>query len=190
MTMIFGDYSDIEDSQEYLTINFSPNQLSIQERWRNNGLSADFLSDYWSTFIPVDDYSSQKKAKYTKNIVGYIANELLENAMKFHCGVSNLPISISVHLFPDEFIFLMKNCADTLVVERFQEYIRTLLSGNIEELYLRQLESNAQETEHTTSRMGFLTMMHDYQAKIAWKFSPIAESPSCQLVCTMVRLAL
>jgi hypothetical protein len=76
--MIFGDYYDIEDSQEYLTINFSPNRLSIQDRWRNNGLSADFLADYWSTFFPADDSLVQGTSKHARNIVGYIANELLE----------------------------------------------------------------------------------------------------------------
>lgn len=191
MIMTFGDYSDIEASQEYLTINFSPNRLSIKDRWRNNGLSADFLADYWSTFFPADGYSTQKNAQHIKNIVGYIANELLENGMKFHCEISHFPISISIHLFPDELIFYMKNCVDAPEAERFQEYIQSLLSENLEELYLRQLENNAQEVEHTTSRMGFLTMMHDYQAKLAWKFKATPEvSSNQQQVCTMVRLAL
>lgn len=190
MTMIFGDYYDIEDSQEYLTINFSPNQLSIQDRWRNNGLSADFLADYWSTFLPADDSVAKKKSIHTKNIVGYIANELLENAMKFHCTDANSPISISIHLFPDGLIFYMGNCVEESIAERFQDYIRVLLSENIEDLYLRQLENNAKDPDHTTSRMGFLTMMHDYQAKVGWKFIAIPDCQSRQQVSTMVRLTL
>ena len=190
MTMIFGDYFEIEDSQEYLTIHFSPNRLSIQDRWRNNGLSADFLADYWSTFIPVDDNVAQSKAKHARNIIGYVANELLENAMKFHCTTSSQPISISVHLFPDELIFYMQNCVGEQVAKRFQEYIRVLLSEDIDQLYLRQLESNAQDPNHETSQMGFLTMIHDYQAKIAWKFSRLPEEPPAQQASTMVRLTL
>lgn len=190
MARIFGEYFDIDTSQEYLTINFSPNRLSITNRWRNNGLSADFLADYWSTFFPSDDYSSQKNAMHIKNIVGYIANELLENGMKFHCKTSDLPISISIHLFPDELILYMKNCVDATASERFQAYITMILNEDIEELYLRQLENNAQETEHTTSQMGFLTMVHDYQASLAWKFEPLSEPHGAQQVSTMVRLML
>jgi hypothetical protein len=87
-------------------------------------------------------------------------------------------------------IFYMGNCLGNPDAEGFQEYIRTLLSENVEELYLRQLENNAKEWDHATSRMGFLTMMHDYHAKIAWKFSPIPDEPLCQQVSIMVRLTL
>ena len=190
MTTVFGNYADFEHSQEYLNLSFSPNRLSIQDRWRNNGLSADFLADYWSTFLPANDSVESNKSRHTKNIVGYVANELLENAMKFHYQVSKRPISICVHLFPHEFIFYMENCVDESSAKRFQEYIRILLAGNVEELYLRQLENNAKDPNHTVSRMGFLTMMYDYQAKIAWKFSQISENPSFQQVSTMVRLTL
>jgi hypothetical protein len=37
-----------DDQGEYLKIGFSPTSIPIQQRWRNNGLSANFLADYLS----------------------------------------------------------------------------------------------------------------------------------------------
>ena len=52
MAQIFGDYVNGKSSgeSEVLIINFSPTSIPLQHRWRNNGLSADFLADYLSTF--------------------------------------------------------------------------------------------------------------------------------------------
>ena len=53
MTRIFGDFTERKDDHgEHLEIGFSPTSIPIQQRWRNNGLSADFLADYLSTFFP------------------------------------------------------------------------------------------------------------------------------------------
>ena len=81
MTQIFGDFKEMENSRhEYLKISFSPTSRPLQQRWRNNGLSADFLADYLSTFFPGEDSSSQERQAEIKDAVNFIANELLENA--------------------------------------------------------------------------------------------------------------
>lgn len=190
MTKLFGKYTDATDCQEYLMLKFSPHQFSIHDRWRNNGLSADFLADYWTTFFPAKDPSSLRKQAHVKNALSYIANELLENTMKFHCEKSEKPISITLHLFPDKLLFYVTNCAEPAVVNRFQEYISALLAGDLEELYLGQLEANAKDDTHSTSRMGYLTMMHDYEAELGWKFEPSPEHPEQQQVTTMVLLPI
>ena len=84
MIRIFGDFIERKDDDgEYLKIGFSPTSIPIQQRWRNNGLSADFLADYLSTFFPGDDRAVAECQAEFKSAVSYIANELLENAMKF-----------------------------------------------------------------------------------------------------------
>ena len=42
MFKTFGNFFEMGDTQEYLIISFSSAMLSIQDRWRNNSLSADF----------------------------------------------------------------------------------------------------------------------------------------------------
>ena len=89
MTQIFGHFiEELPKQEEYLTIGFSPSSLSLKKRWKNNGLSADFIADYFKMFFisnQVDDEGMNNSILIDNlwNMVKYIANELLENAMKF-----------------------------------------------------------------------------------------------------------
>src|SRR5215510_16471951 len=84
MTQIFGKFIERqEENGEYLKIGFSPTSIPIQQRWHNNGLSADFLADYLSTFFPGDTHAAAERQAKLKSAISYVANELLENAMKF-----------------------------------------------------------------------------------------------------------
>jgi len=194
MMRLFGKYADANDCQEYLTLKFSPQQFSIKDRWRNNGLSADFLADYWTTFFPAKDPSSLRKQTHIKSALSYIANELLENTMKFHCEDSPNPISITLYLFQEKLLFYVTNCAEPDVAERFETYIETLLAaleaGQLEQLYLSTLEANAKDDTHSRSGMGYLTMMHDYEAELSWRFETSSEHPDRQKITTMVLLPI
>lgn len=57
-----------------------------QQRWRNNGISANFVADHLATFLPADDVSeiNQANQAVARDAISYVANELLENAMKFN----------------------------------------------------------------------------------------------------------
>ena len=75
MAQIFGHFIDRQDADgEYLKLGFSPTSMPIQQRWRNNGLSADFLADYLSTFFPGEDTASAERQVEIKGAVSYIAN--------------------------------------------------------------------------------------------------------------------
>ena len=53
---IYGDFQDdIPDSEQFLVISFSPSSIPLKQRWRNNGLSADFVADYLTTFFPINE---------------------------------------------------------------------------------------------------------------------------------------
>ena len=59
MEQKLGNFIDPQEKQgEYLKIGFHPTSIPLQQRWRNNGLSADFLAGYMSTFFPGDDQAS------------------------------------------------------------------------------------------------------------------------------------
>ena len=51
MSDLFGDFVEIGPATEFLILSFSSSSLPVQERWRNNSLSADFLANYWETFL-------------------------------------------------------------------------------------------------------------------------------------------
>ncbi len=189
MEQIFGDFIEQQDSEEYLLVRFSPTSLPLQQRWRNSGLSADFLAEYWATFFPAHDVPSRNRQREVKGAINYIANELLENVMKFNYQAVDYPVGLGLYLYQNEFRFYAANAVDPKGVDAFQQRIQTLLSGDIQALYLEQVELNVAE-ERTGSGLGLLTMMNDYEARLAWKFEALALEPAFIAVTTMVRLLI
>ena len=191
---VFGHFVDeLPDSQEYLAISFSPTSVPLQQRWRNSELSADFISEYLITFFPrsEDDVIRSRDQKFEmKSAVSYVANELLENAMKFNDENSPLPISIQLRLYDERLIFLLKNSIKPEAIAPFQTRIEEMLSGNPDEIYVAQLERNAADDSRTGSGLGLLIMMIDYLAKVGWKFEPSPVHPEVVTVTTMVQLPL
>jgi len=191
MTRVFGDYCEgLPDSPEFLILGFSPGSIPLRQRWRNNGLSADFMADYLMTFFPEDESkegSVQRQAEI-KSAVSYVANELLENAMKFNDAEANLPIGIELQLHESNLTFVTTNTVTQQAVEQFERYLERLTSSDPQELYLEQLEKNALDENHGSSGLGFLTMMNDYAARLGWKLEPVAHDASLVAVSTMVRL--
>jgi hypothetical protein len=190
---IYGDFKPIfaNKKQEFLQINFSPSSVPIQQRWRNNGLSADFAADYLTTFFPIvsDSSSARRKQSEIKSAVSYVANELLENAMKFN--YTDYPIQFGMHLLnePDVIVILhTTNSLSAAAMDKFKQFIHILSESDPAELYLQQLEKSAESEEDKSSMVGLLTMITDYAAKLGWKFEPAAENPETLTVTTMIQL--
>ncbi len=192
MLEIFGDFHEEQDeSKEFLMIGFSPGSTSLQQRWRNNGLSADFLADYMITFFPSDenDPSTLEREEELKGAVAYIANELLENAMKFNDFSFESHVSLQVHLYTDHLTLMVSNNLPIENVLGFKSFIHELLNTPSDELYIRQIERADDDESGTTSGLGLLTMIDDYNAKLGWKFETIQQHPEIIVVTTMVQLS-
>lgn len=191
MERIFGDFiKDLPPSKEYLIIGFSPASISLQQRWRNNGLSADFLGEYLTTFFPGNDTDSTVVSSQLeiKSSISYIANELLENAMKFNDNNSDYPVSIQLHLKSDGIVLMVTNSVATPEVDKFQAYLEELTTANVEDLLVNQLEKNALDDNSNSSGLGYLTIISDYMAKIGWRFETVQQEPEVIAVTTMVQL--
>jgi hypothetical protein len=188
VTKIFGDFIEMKDSgQEYLKIDFSPTSIPLQQRWRNKDLSADFIAHYLSTFFSGEDGSSLKKQAEIKNSSNYMANELLENALKFSYAPSQYAISVQMYLEEDKITFYATNSVDPKTVEDFQTFIQRLLTENTHELYMEQLTRNTEDDPNNGSGLGFLTMINDYGVKLAWKFKPLKQNSTVMTVTTMAQ---
>jgi hypothetical protein len=179
MDETFGNYEDISQTraqnQEHLTLSFSPSSIPIKQRWRNNGLSADFLGDYFTTFFPKseDDPASMRRQIEVKAAVSYIANELLENAMKFSDEVLNHMISIRLMLDRDRIIFSETNGVSREQADSFRDFINKIMNADPNELYIQQLEENAMTD--SSAGLGYLTMINDYGAELAWHFEDLGD---------------
>ena len=192
---IFGQFIEREIEQkdyqgEHLEIGFSPTSIPIQQRWRTNGLSADFLADYLITFFPGDDRAAAERQAELKSAVSYVANELLENAMKFSYTSSQHAISIAMYLEAEAVSLYVTNSVDPHAVAAFQQTIERLLTEEIDTLYMEQLMHNAESDGEGSSSMGYLTMLHDYDVALAWKFAPSLQDPDVLTVTTMARLSI
>jgi hypothetical protein len=191
MTRIFGPFIARKDEHgEYLKIGFLPTSIPIQQRWRNNGLSADFLADYLSTFFPGDDCAAVERQAELKNAISYVANELLENAMKFSYAPSQHAIGIAMYLEADAVSLYVTNSVDPHAVAAFQQTMARLLTEDTDTLYMAQLMHNAENDSADGSGLGYLTMLHDYGVALAWQFAPSLQDPDVVTVTTMARLSV
>lgn len=188
----FGDFQDeAVDSTEYLTIVFSPSSFPLRERWRTNRLSASFLADYFSTFFPGEGRPADMTDPKSELIgtITFIANELLENAMKFSDTTSAEAVMLTLRLYPDKLAFLTTNRANPQTTTRLHAFIQQLLTTDPTELYIQQLEQSALNENSTSSGLGILTIINDYAAQIGWQFAAVAEGTGA-IVTTKVQFAI
>ena len=117
----------LDEKSEYLALSFSPLSAPIRSRWRNNGLSADFLGDFVTTFFSAEGELNDTSArqKEIKHAVTYIANEFLENAMKFHARDVDIPIGIRLELTGSQITISASNGVGTEQAARWRARYRT-----------------------------------------------------------------
>jgi len=155
-----------------LTLAFSPLSAPLRSRWRNNGLSADFLGDYVTTFLPANGSAPEAASRQNeiRYAVTYIANELLENAMKYHERDVDIPIGIHLELSGDQITVSASNGIGVGQAELYQVFVERILQHDAGDLLLKQLEDNAEGNESNKSGLGLLTMVNDYGAQLGWRF--------------------
>lgn len=185
MKEVVGEFAEAATGGgDGLTLAFSASSLPLKHRWRNNGLSADFLADYVTTFFPKEegDPASLSRQEDIRSAVNYVANELLENAMKYS---ESAPTTINLVLAADSIVFSETNCASAEHGQAFRQFVRELTDSDPSEMYLRQLERSA---ETGGSGLGLLTMVNDYGAKLAWQFQDLQDGS--MRITTQVRLEI
>ena len=193
MTQIFGNFiGKFPPENNSLEIIFTPTSCPIKRRWKNNRLSAQFVADYFSSFLPVDeeDPQGQRRIKESQGSVSYIANELLENAMKFNDYVANYQVKFGVQFLEEtdlKVVMYAINSVSSKGVDKFQNFIKELLSSDPEEFYILQVEKSVEEDKEV-SGLGFITMINDYSAKLGWKFDTAPENSQILTVTTMVQI--
>ncbi|HTA67586.1 MAG TPA: diguanylate cyclase [Bryobacteraceae bacterium] len=157
---------------EYLTVSFSPTGTPLlHSRWRNNGLSADFIGDYVITFLPREgNGAGQSFQNEIRHAVTYIVNELLENAMKYHARDVDIPIRIHLELTEDHITVSASNGVGEGQAQRYQAFVENLQQGDPADMLLKQQEESAASSEPAMSSLGLLTMISDYGAQLGWRF--------------------
>lgn len=190
MNQLFGDFQEeIIVNHKLFMMDFFVHSIPPERRKQTRYLFIAFITDYLANIFPVDedDIKSYERQLRMKSAVTYIANELLENSIKFNYETVKYPIKIGICSIEKNLVFVASNCANEKTSGSLKAFVHELTTSDSNELYFRQLEKGAEEKSEE-SRLGFLSMMNDYSAKLGWKIETINTDPEITTVTTMVQL--
>ncbi|WP_195179166.1 ATP-binding protein [Mesorhizobium sp. INR15] len=137
--------------------------------WRHCATTADFIADLFALRFQ----SSRNDYREARHSIGYLVNELIENAVKFRA-----PGEIVIEASMDSGCFKIKvsNDVDGETASGFQNLLATITVGDPSDLLIERIEANAANPDVGGSGLGLLTLMSDYGARLAWIFSPADQS--------------
>jgi hypothetical protein len=137
--------------------------------WRHCATTSDFIADLFALRFQ----SSRNDYMEVRHSIGYVVNELIENAVKFRA-----PGEIVIEASMDSECFKLKvsNDVDGENASRFQSLLADITAGDPRDLLIQRIEANAASPDMAGSRLGLLTLMSDYGARLAWIFSAADES--------------
>jgi hypothetical protein len=69
----------------------------------------------------------------------------------------------------------VSNVSSYATAKNLEDFIQEVLTSNSEELYINQIEKNAEDEHTKTSGLGLLTLINDYSAQIGWKFENMTQ---------------
>lgn len=136
--------------------------------WQHCSLTSDFLGDFFA-----DRAADGIDPHDMRHSIGYLVNELLENAVKFRAP-GDIEIEAGVH--DRSFSLCVQNRVDAGTAERFRALLAEITAGDPGELLIERIERNAADPHSGGSGLGILTLMNDYGADLGWIFLPEAEA--------------
>ncbi|EDN65508.1 conserved hypothetical protein [Beggiatoa sp. PS] len=143
------------------------------------------MADYLTIFFP----NEENKQEEIKSAVSFIANELLENMMKFHDKTSPYPVSIQLRLYANRHIFFCAtNSISPQMVPPFQTHIQELMRHDPKELWTQNLINDVEQNYHNNSGLGLVTILMDYETKLHWKFETSQTHSDVTIVTTQIQL--
>ena len=149
---------------------------ALELRWFHCSETAEFLGNYFS----VKARSAKLNSRDAQHSIGYMANEILENAVKFRArGLGD--IQIEALLQGNAFEMRVTHFVEASIGTRFQELLTELLKRDPSELLIERIEANAADSSSGGSGLGILTLMSDYGASLGWSFTQEQPGASMQL---------
>ncbi|PWK66451.1 ATP-binding protein [Aminobacter sp. AP02] len=135
-------------------------------RWHHCATTSDFIADLFALPFNV----SRSDYREVRHSIGYLVNELIENAIKFR---EPGEILVEAAMDSDNFRVKVANVISTEAAAKFQALLTEITVGDPGDLLIQRIEVNAADPEASGSGLGLLTLMSDYGARLAWKFSPV-----------------
>lgn len=137
--------------------------------WQHCGVTSEFLGDFFA-LKRTGDGGDYNEARHS---IGYLANELLENALKFREGDG---ITLEASLEGTCFEIHIRNLISKETAEKFQALLAELTTRDPATLLIERIEENAENVHSNGSGLGLLTLMSDYGARLGWQFQPATKT--------------
>jgi len=131
--------------------------------FKHCGITADFVAE----FAALRYRASRGLYREVRHNIGYLTNELIENAVKFRQGGE---ILVEASIEATRFRAKVSNFIDSEAAERFQHLLSEITTGDPGEHLIERIEANAAQSSAIGSGLGLLTLMNDYGAHFAWVF--------------------
>lgn len=163
MKTLFGQKVELNGTLQHATkIQFCATQLAL--KWSHCSICADFLSQWYTNVLSAHGFTG--KLKDAGHGISYMANELIENAVKFRAGGD---VDVEAGLAGNLFVLEIGNWIAEDTSRSFQGLLEEITNGDPGDLLIQRIEANA--AGHSSgSGLGILTLMNDYGAKISWRF--------------------
>lgn len=146
----------------------------IDLNWNHCGITAEFLGDFYALGCA----KSEQAYNEVRHSIGYLVNELLENAVKFrHPG----DIVVQSSLEAGRFELKVSNLIDAKTAAKFQVLLADVTSRDPGDLLIERIEANAADVSSNGSGLGLLTLMNDYGARLRWEFHDVGENEPIRL---------
>jgi hypothetical protein len=124
-------------------------------------------SDFVAEFVALRYRASRNIYREVRHNVGYLTNELIENAVKFRKGGE---ILVEASIEANTFHAKVSNFIDKATAQQFQHLLSEITTGDPGERLIERIEANAAHANMSGSGLGLLTLMSDYDAHFAWVF--------------------
>lgn len=129
-------------------------------------------SDFVAELVALPYRASRSLYREVRHNVGYLINELIENAVKFREGGE---ILVETSIEANTFRAKVSNFIDQTTAQRFQQLLSEITTGDPGERLIERIEANATSGNTNSSGLGLLTLMNDYGAHFAWVFGSRAQ---------------
>ena len=177
------------DEDKYLTLDLAVGDIPIKKLWKNNDLSTDMVADYYRTFFSSkqEKQGRQPDELLLENIyttIKYIANELLENALKFHRAHSSYTLRCCFSSHDDQVFVYVTNQVTLQQGDILQHFIKQLTEEDQDpvDMYIAAMEAQ----KEGGAGLGLLSMVCDYSAKLGWQLEKHDADEPFITVITMV----
>jgi hypothetical protein len=172
MRKTYGATAPATSSATETKLVFSDGPLELG--WVHCGAAAEFIGEFFA------DLAGKAKLDVNdaRHSIGYLTNELLENAVKFRAPGDVLLLT---SLEEGTFELRLSNLVEPGVAARFETLLGKIVSRDPGELLIETIEANAADPEAGGSGLGILTLMNDYGARLGWTFEPAAQGDAVRV---------